>query len=67
MGPPDDDGRQSNGGSKIASQLVVARGDSAEIFEPAEHTLDKIALFVDFQIDRPPAISVLPSYYPRPG
>jgi hypothetical protein len=52
MGPPDDDGRQSNGGSKIASQLVIARGDTAEIFEPAEHTLDKIAFFVDFQIDR---------------
>jgi hypothetical protein len=41
MGPPDDDGRQSNGGSKIAGQLVMPRGDSAEIFEPAEHTLDK--------------------------
>jgi hypothetical protein len=53
MGPPDDDGRQSNGGSKNACQPVIARGGTTEIFEPAEHTLDKIALFVDFQIDRP--------------
>lgn len=49
-GPPDDDGRQCDSCGKVDSQLVVACGDTAEILEPTEHALDKIALLVGGRI-----------------
>jgi len=56
-GPPRDDGSQSNGGGEIAGQLVVACSDAAEIFEPTEPALDKIALLVGFSVERPWVLS----------
>mgnify|MGYP001600018023 CR=1 FL=1 len=40
-----------NRGEIISSELVVAGGDAAEIFEPAEATLDDIASFVGFFVE----------------
>ena len=42
-GPPDDDDRRRGGSGKVDRQLVVARGDTAEILEPAEQALNEIA------------------------
>lgn len=34
-------------------ELVVARGDAAEVFQSIEHPLDEITLLVGFEINRP--------------
>jgi hypothetical protein len=38
-------------------ELVVSGGDTPPVFEPAEHTLDQIAPFVDIWIEGMEALS----------
>ena len=32
-----------DGGKEVGCEFVVARGDAAEVLEPAEHTFDRVA------------------------
>jgi hypothetical protein len=45
-GPPDDDGREPDGGGEVGCELAVAGGDASPILEAAEHALDEIALAI---------------------
>ena len=52
MSEPESDRCDCNGGEEVASELVVARGNSTEVFDLVEEALDKVALAVEFGIDR---------------
>jgi hypothetical protein len=41
-----------NGGEEVVRALVVSRGDAAEVFESAEHALDRIPAAVGDRIVR---------------
>src|SRR5260221_1907876 len=45
-GPPQDDSGDGDCCSEVGGQLVVSGSDAPPVFEPAEHALDEIALFV---------------------
>lgn len=38
--PPDHERSEHDSGGKVGRELVVARGDPAKVFEPAEHPFD---------------------------
>src|SRR4030095_4753407 len=42
--PKGEDGGQGDGGEIVGCQFVVARGDAAEILEPAEGVLDQVTV-----------------------
>src|SRR5258708_1919494 len=44
LGPPSDSGGKGDAGEEVSGELVVSRGDAAEVLEAAEHALDEIAL-----------------------
>lgn len=43
---------QSDGGEEVPSELVVACGDAAKVFELVEEALDQIALPIELGVDR---------------
>ena len=45
---PNDSGSQMDGCEEIASGLVVARGNSAVLFEPTKEIFDQMSRLVDF-------------------
>jgi hypothetical protein len=55
--PERDDAGERDGGSEVGGELVVARGDAAEVLQSAERRLDTPAIFVAGQVvlDRLPA------------
>lgn len=46
LNPPYDDCSDSDGGHEDISSTIISCGDTAPVFEPAEHVLDLMALFV---------------------
>ena len=52
MPEPESDRCDCNGGEEVSSEFVVARGDPAEVFDLVEEALDKVALAVEFGVDR---------------
>jgi hypothetical protein len=42
-----------NAGKKVLRQLVVARGDGAELFQLAEEVFDQMARLVELDVERP--------------
>ncbi len=50
-GPPDDDGRESDGGVEVACELVVACRDAAPVFEAAKGALDCVAPLVGTAVE----------------
>ncbi len=48
---PDGSRGEVNGGKEISGGLVVARGDSAELFEFAEEILDQMARLVELAVE----------------
>jgi hypothetical protein len=42
----------TKGSEEIARELVIARGDAAEVLEAAEHVLDGVAALIAFAIER---------------
>jgi hypothetical protein len=52
MMPPDDDGREHDGGGEVGCELVVAGDDASPILEAAEHALDEIALAIGGLVER---------------
>ena len=44
LGPPSDSGGTGDAGEEVSGELVVSRGDAAEVLEAAEPALDEIAL-----------------------
>src|SRR5208282_5427560 len=53
ISPPNDYGRQGDRGGKVAGELVIASGDTAKVFDPTPHPLDKIAVLVGLAVDIP--------------
>ena len=51
MSEADADRREDDRCEEVSSELVVARGDSAQMFEFVEEALDEVALAVAFRID----------------
>lgn len=51
-GPPDDCGRQHDGGMKVSGQLVIAGCDAPPVLEASKHALDKVAAFIGIAIER---------------
>ena len=41
-------GNETEGGKEISSELIIARGDAAEVLEPTEAAFDDVAAFVCF-------------------
>lgn len=41
-----------DGGEEVVGELIVARGDAAEILQPTEHPLDRIAVAVEHAAER---------------
>lgn len=52
LGPPDDGGGEKNAGQVVSGELVIARRDAAEVFEPGEHSLDEVSLTIGFPVMR---------------
>ena len=50
--PEQDDGAEDDAGAVVAGVFVVAGGDAAPLFEPAEGTLDDVACLVGLGIER---------------
>src|SRR5947207_15948732 len=44
LGPPSESGGKGDAGEEVSGELVVSRGDAAEVLEAAEDALDEIAL-----------------------
>ena len=51
MPDPEPCGNQRDGGEEVSCELVVAGGDTAEVFEFVEETFDEVALAIDRWID----------------
>ena len=45
--------RERDEGRESLSQFVVAGGDPAKLLDPAEETLDEVAIFVEVLVERP--------------
>src|SRR5712671_7929887 len=52
LGPPSDSGGKGDAGEEVSGELVVSRGDAAEVLEAAEHALDEIALPIKDEVVR---------------
>ena len=52
MSNPESCGSESDGGEEVCGELVIAGGDSSEVFEFVEEALDEVALAVKMEIDR---------------
>jgi hypothetical protein len=52
MSDPEPDSGECDGGKEVPGELVIAGGDSSEVFELVEEALDEVALPVDRGIDR---------------
>ena len=48
---PESGGCQGNGCEEVSGELVVARGDAAEVFEFVEEAFDEVALSVEVSVD----------------
>jgi hypothetical protein len=51
MPEPESGGGDGDGSEEVACELVVARGDAAEMLELVEEALDEVALAIDVGID----------------
>ena len=51
MPEPEPNGSESDGCEEVSGELVVARGDSPEVFEFIEEALDEVALAIDVSFD----------------
>lgn len=49
---------EGDGGEEVPSELVIARGDGAEVFEFVEEALDEVALAVEPGVDGAPHADV---------
>ena len=52
MADVEPDGGESDCREEVAGELVIARGDSAEVFESVEEALNEVALAVELRLDR---------------
>lgn len=55
---PDGDSGEFNETHEVDEQLVVSRGDAAELFELVEEALDDIALFIEIDVVGTPDLAV---------
>ncbi len=67
MPEPETGGCQGDGGEGVSDELVVARGDGAEVFEFVEEALDEVALAVERGIDGTLDQAVTPGRDAWPG
>src|SRR5260370_37853433 len=58
MAPREQSGDEAQAGEKVAGELVVTRGDGAEVLEPTVGALDDVAPLVALWIEREDALAV---------
>ncbi len=59
MSDPETKRGEGYGGEEVSGELVVARGDAAEVFEFIEEAFDEIAMAVERGIDRALGLAIL--------
>jgi hypothetical protein len=52
MSEPQSNGSEQDGGEVVSRELVIARGDAAEVFDLVEEALDQVTLTIEFVPDR---------------